>query len=279
MLGRETFPPEVHYSGAVLLRVCFIGNSHLAALRQGWNRLGYGGVEIDFCAARGAYWETFRLSGTRLSARHPTAKADLVRTSGSESVDLSDYDVICVHALGLGIFSATRAHVTHGFRPRATDTPHIVSENAFRDALVDALSRTTSGKMVRAIAKAVDIPVLAVAQPCALETILEAGDVVNTLAIESGAEEALSRLTSEAASAAYPCPVLFQPPETLARPILTTGSFGTGSISMVTGEEHKKKDFLHMNADFGAIMLQEILRHPVFGQGHPTSTSVASSAV
>ena len=238
------------------MRICFIGNSHLAALKLGWMEIQHEFPEISiaFFGARGIGWNSFQVTGNRLTVTGETALSDMRLTSGKDYMDMSDYDLFCVHGLGLGTIRSVRMNASHSVSPLLPRQQR-VSADAFEEALVNWMSHTTSLAIVNALRTNTESRVIASAQPRLAAGAPQQTERTHKIALRSGAAPRLVDLTVKAANKAYPCRVIFQPEETVEQHILTRQEFSVGSMSLVHDIEHQSHDLQHMNARFGVEMI------------------------
>ena len=95
------------------MRLCVIGNSHVAALRAGLDRSGLRRAgSVDWFAIPGGYGPALVLDGWRLRARDPAARVETsVDHDPAVGLDLSVYDQVLFSAAGLP--AARRSFVNH----------------------------------------------------------------------------------------------------------------------------------------------------------------------
>ena len=89
-------------------RVCVLGNSHLAAVKLGWNQraAAHPDLHCDFFGAPKNGMAEVAFEDGLIVPQNEAVRAAFAMTSGGrESVQLRDYD--CVVAVGLGFSMAT----------------------------------------------------------------------------------------------------------------------------------------------------------------------------
>ncbi|WP_422033522.1 hypothetical protein [Reyranella sp.] len=254
-------------------RVLFIGNSHLAALKNGLAELSPNlNYEPVFFGLHG---DLMRQVGIRGSCLVPLS-AKALRTSraiwGVEAVDCSEYDVICL--VGMGSNIRTLHPLVSEFQ--TTDGPasgdrHVISTETYRSAVVGLFGQSLAGFTARNVQKATQKPLFLVPQPAPDHKAIseEATEgarpgrnkKVRWLRQLAYSEEsaALSKLIPEAlleatgASGYVP-----QPQETLETPFTTKSEFMSGSKRLMNSRAHEKSDNIHANALYGQLVLESV---------------------
>jgi len=242
-------------------RVCFIGDSHVAALRLAL-------MSEKFAARRGdvTIFGTIRstLSGLTLRDGKLTSDAPEVRealrfTGGSEEIDLAAYDIFCVVACGTNFSPATM--VTQGATTYAFNLPdrQFVSQQLLDAMAVSAYRQTVAYRIVDMLASATSKPIFLMPDPLWAPSVLQRPrssllrkvlKVVDPGVYADWVFKVLSAAFSPMAT------VLKQPVSTIDRGCFTREEFAKGSIRLRQEVvEHDDSDFAHMNADYGELVL------------------------
>ena len=85
------------------MRVCILGNSHVACIKVAWDELGKSHTDycLTFCAAPGRRLDAMELSGDHLVPSNPQLRRDILTTSGGrDSIAIRDHDAFCIVGLG-----------------------------------------------------------------------------------------------------------------------------------------------------------------------------------
>ena len=244
-------------------RVLFIGNSHLAAIKQGFDSLerelsftptffgSPSGTLRDLVAAP----DTISSGSARLSA----ALNQLWRT---DRMDLSQFDAVCLVGLGAGIRLVGPLY--EGFRSdehlRAPHK-HLVSQATFDRCLQGLVGGALFASVARTVRQATSLPILALAQPGPSQAMVERapGGWVDE-AIGAGDAPILKRALMEAVASVGGCRFIAeQPAETVWNAVLTKAEYMAGSVRLRAGdaEAHDEDDITHANAAYGAKALAD----------------------
>jgi len=226
------------------IKICVIGNSHIASLKLGWDRIGrdFPTLELTFFGARGYRMEQLQTQGEKLVPQTKALKQILAHTSGSAGeINLPKYHACLVYGLFLRL-------------PKMA--PHLsaaVKSCVAADALQASLSYETLGK----IRAASPIPVFVGHDPL---TCFK-GETRPAIPYT----EALAYL--RAAVDLADVRILEQPKHTLEQDRFTRSSYLSGAIKLEQQETAPREDqpddnMGHMNGDFGAEFLRAAL--PLF---------------
>lgn len=225
------------------MRVCVLGSSHAACLKNGWDRIQdeYPDFELRFFAARGKKIGQLQVDGTRLVPANERLRKMIRHTSGGlDEVDPAEADLFLFAGLGV------RLHVNDG--PFYSESvQRLAREDALRESI--ALSLLTKIRpLSQAPAFLMHTP-LPAGGPHAHEPVSEYLDTVTWL---NG--QFLESLDAE---------ILPQPSSTLDSGFRTRPEFSVGSVRLDigdkrSGELHPDQDNRHMNADFGERFLRAL---------------------
>jgi hypothetical protein len=187
---------------------------------------------------------------------------------GRFEFDLADFDAYVLCGLGLSLFrilTLCETHVPDDFRPPYNNR-QLVSSECFRSASIAASHTYQAFRRSREIAALFDRPIVALPEPLPSHMNKDNAKFRPLReAIEGGNEMALARYF-EAMLAGFSTPqiaVVRQPAETLQSPVLTRPAFARDSKRLRSDivADHADNEALHMNGEFGAIMLREGLKH------------------
>lgn len=262
-----------------MTRILVTGNSHVAALKLGWEALPpavRAGVSVDFFAVRDPLFQSFDFTGPDrfgLPDAGAPAQAEAAeitrRFNGATEVSLAGYDLVALagHNFGFRKFlNAITGHRIEGMLP--LKRAHTLSEPAlaaFADEMIDAFM-PPAGWLDRVRPR-----VVAIARPRHSER-----GTVETPGVRLPVHFRLPARNPDAYRALhafYDARVvarlarhgiawLEQPPETLTAAGLTRAEFSRDAPILGTARDHDETDLAHMNADYGALCMAALLsRH------------------
>ncbi len=189
-------------------RYCFVGNSHVAALKLGWDRLRkqFADVELDFFAGPQKSMDETSRVGARLVPTDRVREFFRHTSGGQEEIDLARYHHLVLVGMTFRFDFVIEAYMrmrTEAHRDQ--DAPLFVSEAAFEEAI---LGRVRAQSFFRTLQKVRDAgPTLwAVPLPRASERVLDPDYSDHPLAagfkaaLANGDEVSLSRPSSGCAN-------------------------------------------------------------------------------
>lgn len=259
------------------LRIAVIGNSHLAALRDGWvDHPGrWPGIDAQFVGAhKGLLLET-AVTADRITPLSDAALGAFRRLGGVDHIDLAGVDAIVIAGCLVGVHAATYAYrdMRWDGLPSVAAAPDIaamrprfVSRAAARATLAARLSDRLGIQLIRHLRAATDLPILLTSQPrvsAVIKAIPRPETRGHADALAAGDAAGLSALFEEAAAeAAARAGGTFvpQPAQTIEDHILTARAYMDGArrLSAKPGLPQPKDDIMHANAAFGAAMLDAV---------------------
>jgi hypothetical protein len=225
------------------MKLCVIGNSHLAAIRLGWDTVSseFPGLEMTFFGARADALKDLQAKGGRLVPANADLAAKLAYTSGGQSeIELGRFDAAML--VGMNYIPPMPTHAGHSQAVRA-----LVARAAY-----DATLSGIVFAQVRAAAP--DLPVYIMPNPLRRRAPGDdKGQAVVSYAV---------RLADFQRGMGGPVHVMGQPSETIVDELYTADAYGTGAIALDEGRGTRAKndgDVSHMNGDYGALMLRRWL--------------------
>jgi hypothetical protein len=223
------------------VRVCILGNSHTASLRQGWDDIQrqWPGVEITFFASRAHGLAGLDLRDGRLLPSNAELARDLAYTSGGrDSVDLDCYDVFLVYGSWL---------VLPPLDPRLSSA---VRKAAIRDLMHGSLNFSICSMLL--------------GKPAAV--VFSGHDPQPAGDPEGACVCSYDQIFASAAGFARECGIRLvkQPLATFGNswntaPALSKGSTRLDLGDSMSNELHVEWDVIHMNREFGRIYMQQFL--------------------
>jgi hypothetical protein len=253
----------------VTQRYCFIGNSHLSALKLAWmaRKPAANGLDVDMFGSLGESLEDTRVQNGRLVPTTSFVANYFKITGGANEIDLSRYSAFIV--VGAGFAPARILGLYSRFRHAELNTNEgrLLSQDCFAAAAAGLLRSSSAMHVASALRNATDKPVWMVPTPWPSELAVADPDPKNAaslkLAVAHGDQEQLLATFERSCETASKenIGVVHQPAETKASPILTQDVYSRGSIKFTEklDEAHDKTDYLHMNRQYGEMLLSKLL--------------------
>lgn len=245
-------------------RICFIGDSHIAALRQALNdpRGAVYSDRIAMFGSRGTGLKSSVIRDGELTSDDETVRDNLRFTGGSESIGIDDFDVFCIvgSQVKLDLMERTLEDCAPASMPLPGRAP---ISSGLMDKLFEERLKMTLAYHLATLLHTTGKPVYLIGNPRHAEEILnhEQGAFYRTL-IEAGVEQEYLRQFTKAFTALFGpfARIIAQPAPLLATPMFTRQAFTKGSVLLAKRlKEHPETDFAHMNADYGVEVLTTIM--------------------
>jgi hypothetical protein len=251
----------------MVLRLCIIGNSHIAAIKLGWEQVvsespaDWQDIAPVFFGAPQDSLRHLRLEAGSLVSRKKDVTDHFVRMSGGrDRITLGDYDAFLLVGLSVSskrILRFYRAHAWVGQGGVAGKT--LVHPGFAAEFMAERYADTRMVSMAALIAGAVDKPIIAIAEPHWATWAREGKEGVANYgwdaAIQAGDGPGIGAVFRQAIAAALQPHAIFvpQPDETVEDGILTRAAFNKDASRLITGEGGGT-DASHMNAAYGAAL-------------------------
>ena len=226
------------------MRICVLGDSHTACINHGWQRCKseFPGIELIFFASRNHGLSGLSLEGQILSTNSEILRRHLEFTSGGLSeVNLPQYDGVFLVGLDFSIPTLSVGY----------------SKSCYDSVCSDVYSRTLSCRIASDIREASKAPVVVMHTPQLAQDLSRVRPIGSL-----GYTSIIERFTS--ATCNLSLNFLRQPDSTLDSNWFTRSELSGGSRRLDIGDaksnhEHPKEDRVHMNVDFGEIMVRNFL--------------------
>jgi hypothetical protein len=252
-----------------MIRLLFIGNSHLAALKSAWDAAPPPGIAAEFFGAPQRAWQRMALLpdndfGLAPGGDFGRQRKITEQANGKSTVSLADQDAIVI----VGGFSAAEAVAallaTCDVVPlRETGAPSLLSDVLFAKACTalaaDALPEP--GWRNRADAKIAVLPRPATNESC-LGSTNDGFQSWHRLATNpNGAAAGFAAFDAALTTALATQGITYlpQPPETRTSFGATARGFLAEGGGVVAGEENRRGDHAHMNTAYGAACIGPLL--------------------
>jgi hypothetical protein len=229
------------------MRICVIGPSHLAALREAHKQglVDTRGHEISYMGHRSWIYRSIAFDGEKLYFDAPHGDRPLADDLNVE-VRIADYDVLFFHA------AVRRLSLLISDRSGPIDLGAYSS--GMQKQIATGIIRKLGGfDMLERVRAAFDGPILLSGKPEHAapedEAAAEAGH---------GDRERTMRVVTEA-FAGLGFHFIPQPMETVLNGRFTRREYSVGSVALGETRTHKKEDVHHMNERYGALVFDTAL--------------------
>lgn len=251
-------------------RLCLIGNSHIAAVKLGWDRLRdrYPGLTLTFFGSRRPdSCRNLQLENGALVPTDEALRRSFAWTSGGAGdIRLGDYDGFLLIALQFAPQRVVDVAAQYSYLHPALDTAkRLVSRECFLDAVMDGLRSSIAAGITARLRKGTDRPVLIVAQPGRSEDILADPEFrASHAAADHPSWDVLAKVWTECAlkeALRLDAGFVPQPGQTIRHHLFTARAYSKGSVRLTPGfsRAHGADDHAHMNADYGAAVIESVM--------------------
>lgn len=249
----------------MISRICFLGDSHVAALRQAMDdpRSSSHAGRISIYGARGKGLYSLRREGRKLLSDEEKVGKSLKFTGGTTSIDIDAHDVFCIVG-GLVKLEWVDEIVAH-YATTAMALPgrHPVSARLLDRMFEERLRKTIAHHLLK-ILENTGKPLFYIPCPLNSEDILgnKKGDVMREMIAAGLVDDYFGRFCrARDVVLGKRARIIDQPEETKAPPFFTQRAYGIGSVRLAKRHvEHPEDDFGHMNADYGVLMLNAAVK-------------------
>jgi hypothetical protein len=249
-------------------RICFIGDSQIAALKLGWDKLRarYPDFGLDMFASPGTSLQNVVLKGGKLRGGSPMVEKYFDWLGGSREIDIGLYSRFYLCTVDFSLSWCARPYVRHGYLGLNSRRQFLVSRDCFNLAAAGILARSSALRIARMLRTATRAPITIIVAPKPSELCLADPNWRGRCsdAVESGDLEALELLFDRIS-----LPLLRevaavgvkQPDATVAKNGLTRAEYSAGSVRLSTtmSEHHPPTDYVHMNERYGTELLAGML--------------------
>lgn len=240
--------------------VCFIGDSHVAALRQAMDdeRCASFLERTTIFGSQGQTLHTCALDGRHIVSDEKKVRKNFRMTGGRKYIDLDRYDAYCV--VGCQVEMDLFEPVFQQYCPVETGLPERqpVSSALFDVMFQEILKTTIAYKLVQMLATS-GKPVYQILNARYSDDILyhSSGAFFRELIDNRLDDYFLERFRRAVETVFGPHTTLVdQPQATLSSRLFTSRAFSSGSKRLGKGlKDHPDDDFHHMNAEYGVLVL------------------------
>ena len=248
-------------------RVCLIGDSHTAALRHGWAlvRQEFPEIEFAFFAAHRRYMGDLAVEDGRLVPQSEDLRLRLNRGKPDPAI-APDYDRYLLCGMDYSLYYAMNKLMRFRSEDQAADNRAPLSGACYRLAMTGCLRATVSMQVARKLRAITALPMSIVPGPRISDAtelklypkLEETGDAERIAGYFAAASDTLCREVD--------AQIVGQPPETLRDPLRTLAVYAKDAPREFDEIARPEgwKDYQHMNAEYGALVLRALFAMPGF---------------
>lgn len=248
-------------------QVCVIGNSHIAAIKLGWDivQSEHPDIKLTFFGSPGRDLNDLRVENGSLVPGSEKTLENLRSTSEGESeIRVENFDVFLIVALDFGIRRLEEIYRNYRSEEHKNlrSADQYISNACFMQAARGSLKDTWAFDIAKKLKQLVDRPILILPQPLPSEDITLVRPFWRTM-VQYGDDVSLAhsfaRISSELAESDKH--ILRQPDETKAGEIFTKRKYCEGAVRFRGNFNTKLPDgeFKHMNQEYGVVALRNIV--------------------
>lgn len=241
-----------------MTQVCVIGNSHAAALRQGWKSIAgdFPGVDLTFFAApRHLLREVTFRDGALTPADEQLANFFKMTSGDKTEIRLSEYDRIIIAGAGIGVVRFSEIYRTHRPFQMLSDGTTPISESCLLASALGFLASTPGFR----IARMIGTPVSFIPEPIPAPGLAETDrwrPIWSDARVRQNANVTFRKALDDACTKLNST-ILHQPRETVGEDF-THPQFSRDSMVFTLKRKHRQDDFCHMNGEYGATVLRRL---------------------
>jgi hypothetical protein len=249
-----------------MTRICFVGNSHLAAIKLGWDATsdGYPDLHASFFGAPAAGMSHMAPSGDGyLVSSDKAATARLRALWGTDRFRPDDYDVLCL--VGMGMSPRVLARLYGQFRSSAhrnrTGNFRLLSPDCFQEAANGELRTMVGARLLTRLRQVSQRPVVVAAQaaPCATAGDEQAQRRWLNAMLACGDDRILFDTFIGALRHLGANFIVPQPVATQLNLFATKPEYAEGSQRLNPSFSEREDDNTnHMNAAYGALVVRDV---------------------
>jgi hypothetical protein len=247
-----------------MMSVCAIGDSHLAALKLGWESIksDHPGIRLVFFGAPGMNLKDLAVSDGSLVPTTERLRRLLKRTSDGLDVIAPSHDRFLVCGMKFAVFMVQRLYEKYRSEAEPRDNRRPLSDECLLRAAQGFLRGSLSIEVVEKLRQVSRSPIGVIPVPFRADEsgLGQASWNRDRNLVARTFAEAARKLGDELDFQPF-----FPPASMLSGPIQTKAEYSDNSVRLQRGNKaHDEEDILHMNPRYGAEMLGMILADPAF---------------
>lgn len=244
------------------MNICFIGDSHIAAIRHGWDRLRdeYPEIAITFFSAQRSRFAHLAVCGGTLVPQDEDLREVMRRSCNFEPVITADYDRYVLCGLEFSTMHIVKQLGHFRSEDQASDKRAPVSSGCYLRAIAGCLRESMSMQVARKVRAITSRPLTIFFGPRVND---ENEQTIYARLRESGDAARVAGYFLEAAAAVcgeVDADFIQQPPQTLSDPLQTLSVYAKDAPREfnITPRPEGRKDYQHMNGAYGELMLRAL---------------------
>jgi hypothetical protein len=250
------------------VKVCIIGNSNIAAVKDAWDHaasLELYDVQADFFGAGAPQWKSIEVHDGKLWANSAIVEARFSgQQYGRDHIDLTGYDAIFLHGF---LRPRPLYQINEELAIHARETSHALSSALLQDLAVDMIANSVWARISRGIAENGHAPMVTSVRQYPSSTIIDKGANRSRYALcrDFSSKEDIAFISTFVAEVETQCRaaghvVLSQPRETIRDRFFTDPTYCVGSRRISSDQQHKVNDYWHANRKYGELVVRQYLK-------------------
>lgn len=240
--------------------ICVIGNSHIAALKLGWDaiRSDFPDAELFFFGAPGQKMVGLTAMNGQLEPTDDVQRRYFRKTSGGRESIHGNYAAYLLHAMQFSVWKLEWFIRKERPENQKRDARRPISSACFLECVLGILRDTRAVQTIAELRKITNGPITLTPQPMPSEdqsdsTLAYLDRIGDAAAVNDTFVAAANILAAELNIEFLP-----QPAEALAGPCKTKRLYSTDSVRLAGGLRMAppQDDYHHMNAAYGALLLR-----------------------
>lgn len=242
--------------------ICVLGNSHLAAVKLGWTRIGEAtrGLEPTFLGCRGDWLGELSIDGNRLVASKSLAPKMALFSAGQTEIEVDAYDAFIFVGMRLRFQPIAEMYSSHRLPAHAGPKHHLISPQALRATISDTLRSSSAYNVASKLRRISTVPLFLVPEPLPSLNITGIPRLAASWTDKCLPDlydvyvQALSSLAAD-----FRAELVMQPAHTVVDACFTQHCYCEGSTRLDCNTKHPKGDQFHMNEEYGGEVLNDLL--------------------
>ncbi|CAI3967585.1 MAG: hypothetical protein Altm2KO_20290 [Alteromonas macleodii] len=248
------------------MKIGVIGNSHLAAFKLGWSEIRnqYPDLELTFFGSPASSMRFFKVENGCLTPTKTDLADNLSWTSDGMRHIPGDMDAYILVGMGFSLvhmLALLKEHRTFEYFKDCEGDKQLISDSFLLAALDGILNNSNAIQIIKLLQEISTAPIAYSPNPLPADSVL--GDTEYDYYHLAGLlDKCYSHYINGCSSLFSESAVIFahQPPCTIVDKMFTSQNYSKGSVKLKRGMQsiHNSNDHFHMNAEFGALSLQDL---------------------
>lgn len=242
-------------------RICVIGNSHITAMKLGWEIVGHERPDLE-ATFFGAPAKTIAQTAVRentIFPASPEVEQFFLQTSGGKSQIDDTYDCYLVCGLKFSLARLLSMSDRHRTETESRDDRRPISAEFLHAVIASGLRQSLAIEIARKLRRISAAPIVVI--PVPFRSDHGENHLPERFAEDAQRRQIAERFKAAAESAGEELNVeiCFQPDATISEQLLTKAMYSRGSAPLGNmTDAHPDDDATHMNGEFGALVWREL---------------------